>query len=40
MNLKNKQLLKKLLKQAHKKQNNFNIYNVAIFFFKKKEKRL
>ena len=32
MNLKNKQLLKKLLKWANKKQNNY-IYNVA--FFKK-----
>ena len=34
MNLKNKSLLKKLLKWANKKQNNFNVYNVA--FFKKK----
>ena len=31
--MKNKSLLKKLLKWANKKQNNFNIYNVA--FFKK-----
>ena len=28
MNLKNKYLLKKLLKWVNKKQNNFNIYNV------------
>ena len=34
VNLKNK-LLKKLLKWANKKQNNFNTYNVA--FFKKKK---
>ena len=31
MNLKIKYLFKKLLKWANKKQNNFNIYNVAIF---------
>ena len=31
MNLKNKSLLKKLLKWANKKQNNFNVYNVAFF---------
>ena len=34
MNLKNIFLFKKLLKWVNKKQNNFNIYNVA--FFKKK----
>ena len=38
VNLKNK-LLKKLLKWANKKQNNFSIYNVASFFKKKKEKK-
>ena len=32
MNLKNNSLLKKLLKWPNKKQNNFNIYNVAFFF--------
>ena len=37
MNLKNKYLLKKLLKWANKKQINFNIYSVA-FFKKDKEK--
>ena len=37
MNLKNKQILKKLLKWANKKQKNFNIYNVA-FIFKKIKK--
>ena len=37
MNLKNKYVLKKLLKWANKKQNNFNIYNVA-FLKKNKEK--
>ena len=31
MNLKNKYLLKKLLKWANKCQNNFNIYNAALF---------
>ena len=31
MNLKNKYLLKKLLKQANKKQNHFDIYNAGIF---------
>ena len=36
MNLKNKYLLRKLLKWANKKQNNLNIYNVA---FKKKIKK-
>ena len=36
MNLKNKYLLKKLLKWANKKQNNYNINNVA--FFKRKGK--
>ena len=35
MNLKNKYLLKTLLKWANKKQNNFNICNAA---FKKKTK--
>ena len=35
MNLKNKYLLKKLLKWANKKQNNFYIYNAAL---KKKTK--
>ena len=30
MNLKNKYLLKKLLKWANKKQNNLNIYNAAL----------
>ena len=39
MNLK-KQLLKKLLKWANKKQNNFTIYNVALFLKKNKEKHL
>ena len=34
-----KQLFKKLLKSASKKQNNFNICNV-VFFKKNKEKRL
>ena len=34
MNLKNKYLLKKLLKWANKKQNNLNIYKAAL-----KEKR-
>ena len=34
VNLKSKYLLKKLLKWANKKQNNFNIYNVT-FFLKK-----
>ena len=34
MNLKNKYLLKKMLKWANKKQNNFNTYNTA-FFLKK-----
>ena len=38
MNLKNNYLFKKLLKWANKKQNNFNIYNVA-FFEKNKEKQ-
>ena len=38
MNLKNNYLLKKLLKWANKKQNNFNIYNAA--FKKNKEKYL
>ena len=38
-NLKTKQLLKKLLKWANKKQNNFNIY-IAAFFKKNKEKHL
>ena len=33
MNLKNKYLLKKLLKWANKKHNNLNIYN-AVFFSK------
>ena len=37
INFKNKYLLKKLLKWANKKQNNFNIYNAA-FFKKNKEK--
>ena len=37
MNLKNK-LLERLLKWDNKKQNNFNIYNVA-FLKKKKRKR-
>ena len=37
MNLKNKQLLKKMLKWANKKQNNFNIYNVKLK--KKKNER-
>ena len=32
-------IIKKLLKWANKKQNNFNIYNVA-FFLKNKEKHL
>ena len=36
MNLKNKLIIKKLLKWASKKQNNFNIYNVAL---KKKKKK-
>ena len=36
MNLNNKYLIKKLLKWANKKQNNFNIYNAA---FKEKRKR-
>ena len=31
MNLKNKYLLKKLLKWANKKHNNLNIYNAAFF---------
>ena len=31
MNLKNKYLLKKLLKGANKKQNNFKINNAAFF---------
>ena len=31
MTLKNKSFLKKLLKCVNKKQNNFNIYNVAFF---------
>ena len=31
MNLKNKYLLKKLLKRANKKQNHFDIYNAGIF---------
>ena len=31
MNLKNNYLLKNLLQWANKKQNNFNIYNVAFF---------
>ena len=35
MSLKNKYLLKKLLKWVNKKQNNFNIYNAAL----KKKKR-
>ena len=39
MNLKNKYLLKKLLQWANKKQNNFNIYNSAIFL-NNKEKHL
>ena len=30
MNLENKYLFRKLLKQANKNQNNFNIYNVAL----------
>ena len=38
MNLKNK-LLKKLLKWDNKEQNNFNIYNVASFFLKKRKER-
>ena len=38
MNLKNK-LLKKLLKCHNKKQNNFNIYDVASFFPKKKKRK-
>ena len=40
MNLKNKYLLQKLLKWANKKQNNFNIYNVAFLKKIKKEKHL
>ena len=40
MNLKNKHLFKKLLKWANKKQNDFDIYNVAFFFKKNKEKHL
>ena len=39
MNLKKQILLKQLLKWANKKQNNFNIYNVALFL-KNKEKHL
>ena len=39
-NLKNKYLLKRLLKKANKKQNNLNIYNVAFFVLKNKEKHL
>ena len=39
MNLKNKHLLKELLKWTNKKQNNFNIYSVA-FKKRKKEKHL
>ena len=39
MNLKNKYLLKKLLKWANKKQNNFNIYNAA-FLKQNKETQL
>ena len=35
-----KQLLKKLLKWANKKQNNFNIYNVGFKQKRKKEKHL
>ena len=35
---KNKYLLKKLLKWANKKQNNFNIY-IAALFQKKKTKK-
>ena len=31
MNLKNKWLWKKLSKWVHKKQNNFNVYNIAPF---------
>ena len=38
MNLKNK-LLKKLLKWDNKKQNNFNIYNVASLFPKKRKRK-
>ena len=37
MNLNSKYLFKKLLKWAHKKHDNFNIYNVA-FFLKKIKK--
>ena len=40
MNLKNNYLLKKLLKWAKKKQNNFNIYNVAFFKKIKKNTRI
>ena len=40
MNLENNYLLKKLLKWANKKQNNYNIYNVVSFFKKNKEKNL
>ena len=35
---KNKYLLKKLLKWANKKQNNFNIYIAALFQKKKQRK--
>ena len=38
MNLKNK-LLERLLKWDSKKQNNFNIYNVASFLLKKKKRK-
>ena len=37
MNLKNKYLLKQLLKWANKKENNFNIYNFE--FLKKKQRK-
>ena len=37
MNLKNKYLLKKLMKWVNKKQNNFNIYNIPLFLKKIKK---
>ena len=40
MKLKNNYLLKQLLKWAKKKQNNFNIYNVAFFKKIKKNTRI